>query len=465
MLPVVALVGRPNVGKSTLFNALTRARDALVAEFEGLTRDRRYGVVETETGAFVVVDTGGLTGRTDGVEALAEQQVQAAIAESDLLLFLVDARAGLSAEDERIAAALRVTGKPVLVVANKVDGLDEDVASAEFHALGFEAVVAVAAAHRRGIGRLTDEVLQRLPKTAADDEDAIVPGGIRLAIVGRPNVGKSTLVNRLLGEERVVAFDQPGTTRDSVEIPWRHRDRDFVLVDTAGIRRRARVDEAIEKFSIIKAMKAIDEADVVVLVLDATDSVVEQDATLLGHVLERGRALVIAVNKWDGLAQEQRDQVRRDLDRRLSFVPFAEQVLISARHGSGLGELMSAVETAYDSSRRELSTSRLTDILQAASQAHQPPMVRGRTARLRYAHLGGHNPMRIIIHGNRVDTVPTSYRRYLVNRFREVLELTGTPLQLEFRQSDNPFKDRRNVLTDRQLAKRRRLKRFVKRRQ
>ncbi|MDX1569555.1 MAG: ribosome biogenesis GTPase Der [Xanthomonadales bacterium] len=462
MLPVVALVGRPNVGKSTLFNALTRTRDALVADFEGLTRDRRYGVAQVEAGAFAVVDTGGLTGASEGLEALAEAQVRAAIEEADLLLFMVDGRAGLGPEDERIARDLRATGKPVMVVVNKVDGIDENAALADFFALGFEAVVPIAAAHRRGMGALTERILKVLPVTGEAPEEG--HPGIRVALLGRPNVGKSTLINRFLGEQRVVAYDQPGTTRDTVEIPWRRGDQDFVLLDTAGVRRRSRTTEAIEKFSVLKALDAIQQAHVVVVLMDARDGVVEQDVTLLGHVLDAGRALVVAVNKWDGLETEQRDRVRTELDRRLTFLPFAELRFISARHGTGVGELVDAITAAYESSRQELSTSALTEVLLAAYAAHQPPMVRGRTAKLRYAHLGGHDPLTIIVHGNRVDTVPESYKRFLANRFREAFDLVGTPLQIYFRSSDNPYAGKKNRLSGRQQEKRRRLIRHVKRR-
>ncbi len=465
MLPPVALVGRPNVGKSTIFNALTRSRDALVADYEGLTRDRRYGVAETAQGPFGLIDTGGLTGQEDGIAGLTESQVRQAIEEAELLLLVVDARAGLTAEDERIAQELRVTGKPVALVVNKTDGLDEASAAVDFYALGFETVYAVSAAHRRGTAQLAESVAEqvnaRLPE---DDPEQRADRTPRLTIIGRPNVGKSTLVNRLLGEERVVAFDAPGTTRDSIEIPWSYEGRPFTLVDTAGVRRRARVDEAVEKFSVLKALAAIQAADVVVVVVDASEGIVEQDATLLGHVLEAARPLVIAVNKWDGLAVDQRESVRRELDRRLGFVPYAEQIMISALHGSGLRELMTAVQAAFDAARQEFGTSRLTDILRRAYEAHQPPMVQGRTAKLRYAHLGGNKPLRIVVHGSRVDRVPTSYRRYLANTFRRELELIGTPLKLEFRQGGNPYEGRRNQLTDRQLAKRKRLKKFTRRR-
>lgn len=462
MLPVVALVGRPNVGKSTLFNALTRSRDALVADREGLTRDRRYGTSHGEERSFLVVDTGGLTGAVDGLAGLTEAQVRAAIDEAELLLFLVDARVGLTPEDERIAAELRATGKNVLVVANKTDGLDEASATADFYALGFPAVQPIAAAHRRGIGSLRAAIIEQLP--GVDDDPVRAQfDGVRIAVLGRPNVGKSTLVNRLLGEERVVAYDRPGTTRDAIEIPWERDGERFVLIDTAGVRRRSRTADPVEKFSVIKALQAIEGAQVVIVLLDARDGVVEQDASLLGHVLDAGRPLVIAINKWDGLDPERRERVQVELDRRLAFLPYAERVFVSALHGSGLGDLIEALRAAHRASRQDFSTAALTEVVQQAVAAHQPPVVQGRTAKLRYAHLGGRDPLTVVIHGNRVDTVPDSYRRYLANCFRKRFDLTGTPLRILFRSSDNPYAGRRNALSGRQRHKRRRLMRFVKR--
>lgn len=460
---VIALVGRPNVGKSTLFNVLTRSRDALVADYEGLTRDRRYGVARSEEGSFILVDTGGLTGADSGIEALTEKQVIAAIQESTLLAMVVDARDGVTPEDERIAQELRKTGKPIVLIVNKTDGLDERTAAADFYQLGMETVFPVSAAHRRGTGALFDDLLEQLPPEpeSPDEDDS---SRIKMAIVGRPNVGKSTLINRLLGEERVVAFDMPGTTRDTIEIPWERDGQAFTLIDTAGVRRRSKVSEAIEKFSIIKAMEAIERADITVMMVDATDGIVDQDATVLGHVLERGCPLVIAINKWDGLDTDQRDQVRRDLDRKLRFVPFAKQVIISALHGSGLRELMEAVFQAYRSSHQDFSSSRITRIVSDAFESHQPPMVQGRTAKLRYAHVGGHQPLVIVVHGNRVSTLPESYQRYLINVLQRELKLVGTPVALQLRSGDNPFKDKKNPLTRRQIAKRKRLKKFTTRR-
>jgi GTP-binding protein len=461
MLPVVALVGRPNVGKSTLFNRLTRTRDALVADFPGLTRDRQYGFGKIGPRPYVVVDTGGISGG-DGVEALMERQVQAAIDEADHLLFLLDAHHGVTAADLDIAATLRRTGKPLTAVVNKIDHLSEDMASAEFHSLGLGDPWLVAAVQGRGVNQLMEHVAERLPDAVEEfsEEDS---SRVRIAVVGRPNAGKSTLINRILGEERVVAFDSPGTTRDSVEIPFDLGDHRYTLIDTAGVRRRARVSEAVEKFSVIKTLQAIDACNVVILLLDAQLGIGEQDATLAGHVVESGRALVVAINKWDGLTTDQRDQARRDFERRLGFLDFAELHRISALHGSGVGVLLEAADAAYGNAIRTLPTPELTRLLEGAVQAHQPPLVRGRRIKLRYAHQGGRNPPIIVIHGNQTDALPAAYRRYLINRFRSALKLAGTPLRLELRSGENPYEGRTNRLTPRQARKRQRLKAFVRR--
>ncbi len=464
MLPVVALVGRPNVGKSTLFNALTRSRDAIVADYEGLTRDRRYGVVEDdrdpERQPYMLVDTGGLISDADGIDALTAQQARTAIAESDLVLLLVDGKAGLTPEDEAIAAELRSTSKQVMLLVNKTDGVDEQLAMSEFYQLGFEPILPLAAAHRRGLGQLSESIQECLPD---HDQDLLGPSheGVKVAIIGRPNVGKSTLVNRLLGEERVLAFDMPGTTRDTIEIPLERDGKQYVLIDTAGVRRRSKVDDAVEKFSVIKALQAIERADVVVVMMDATEGVVDQDSTLLGYVLDSARPLLIALNKWDGLDRDERDYAMATLDRKLTFVAYAERLTIAAKHGSGLGELMDAVDKAWECASQDISSSKLSNILNRAVEAHQPPMVQGRTAKLRYAHLGGHKPLRIVLHGSRTGTLPDAYKRYLANVFRHQLKLVGTPIRLDFRDGDNPFKGKKNKLTSRQLAKRKRLKRFT----
>lgn len=462
MLPVVALVGRPNVGKSTLFNCLTRSRDALVAARPGLTRDRQYGIARVGEHPFLLVDTGGLTDSDDPLAGQIADQVAIALAEADLVVFLVDARDGLMPADEQVAQKLRRSGREVLVAVNKTDGLDEVEALADFHALGLGELLPVSAAHNRGIAGLAGAVIERLPELAPDE--SVEQPGTRVAVLGRPNVGKSTLVNRLLGEARMLAEDAPGTTRDSIRVPFTREGRDYVLVDTAGIRRRARVHEDIEKLSVIKAFQAMEASDVVVVLLDARDDVTDQDARLVGNVLEAGRALVLAVNKWDGLEPDVRRRIKDRLDLKLGFVPYAETVFISALHGTGMSELMAAVDRAFEAASRELGTNELTRILRDAAAAHAPPMVQGRTPKLRYAHSGGRNPPRIIVHGNRLETLPESYRRYLTNCFRDALNLKGTPIKVIFRGGDNPYAGKKNPLTERQKQKRRRLMRHVKRR-
>jgi GTP-binding protein len=456
MLPVIALVGRPNVGKSTLFNRLTRSRDALVADQPGLTRDRQYGIGRLGPVPYVVVDTGGLSGEQAGVDPHMAQQVMRAIGEADRLLFLVDGRAPLSAADQSIADQLRRTGKPVTLVVNKTDGVDFDSVSGEFHALGLGEPAPIAAAHGRGVNVLMERVLEDLAE-AGSDETPEQERGVQIAVVGRPNVGKSTLVNRMLGEDRVIAFDQPGTTRDSIFIPFEHDGRSYTLIDTAGVRRRARISEAIEKFSVIKTLQAIEQANVVLLVLDAQQGISDQDAGLAGHVVDSGRALVVVINKWDGLSGDQRDRVKSEMARRLPFLDFAEWRFVSALHGSGVGHLMESVDRAYAAATVDLKTAELTRILELAVAEHQPPLVNGRRIKLRYAHQGGRNPPIVVIHGNQTAEVPAAYRRYLLNRFRQVLGLRGTPLRIEFKTGENPFAGRRNVLTERQRKKRSRL--------
>ena len=463
MLPVVAIVGRPNVGKSTLFNALTRTRDALVADMPGVTRDRQYGISRVGSTPCLLVDTGGLVSNAEGIDYLTAQQVHQAIDESELVLFIVSARDGLMAEDEEIAALLRRSSRQVVMVANKIDGLDEATAMADFASLGMGDLLPVAATHRRGLESMMKVVDQHLPASPESDDEDEDTDRMRLAVVGRPNVGKSTLVNRLLGEERVLAFDQPGTTRDTIRV---HLERDgqlYELIDTAGVRRRSKISGVVEKFSTIKALQAIDRAHVVILMLDASEGLTDQDTTLLGHVLTQGRALVIALNKWDGLDADHRKRVKSELDRKLTYVNWAQRVTISALHGSGIQELLNAVQVAWKSALKDFSTPELTRVLKAAFDAHQPPMKQGRTAKLRYAHSGGKLPPRIIIHGSRTDTIPVSYRRYLANRFIKHFKLKGTPVFLSFRDSDNPYKDRKNILSRRQLDKRKRLKKFTSR--
>ncbi len=473
MLPVVALVGRPNVGKSTLFNALTRTRDALVADQPGVTRDRHYGTCRLGGPEFLLVDTGGLNEAKEGLDVLTEQQSRAAIDESDLVVFIVDARDGLVPQDSQIVRMLRQTGKPFLVCVNKTDGLDEYPAMAEFAGLGADMGPPLSAAHNRGVGALAELLHQRLaamgkpalePITELDPDVAPEIGPMRVTIVGRPNVGKSTLVNRLLGEQRVIASDVPGTTRDPITVKLNRDGVDYQLVDTAGVRRRARVEEAVEKFSVIKTLQSIQAAQVVVLMADATQGITDQDSTLLGHILDAGRALVIAVNKWDGLSVSEREHCKDMLDRKLGYVKFARRVTISALHGSGLAELMRAINEAHASAMTRLPANTLTKALEDAVQGYQPPLVRGRSAKLRYAHPGGHNPPRIIIHGSRVETLAPTYLRYLENFFRDRFKLVGTPVRFEFKSGDNPYKDKKNPLSDRQQKKRKRLIRHVKKR-
>ncbi|UTP71632.1 ribosome biogenesis GTPase Der [Alteromonas sp. LMIT006] len=478
MLPVIALVGRPNVGKSTLFNRLTNTRDALVADFPGLTRDRKYGQAKFEGRQFIVIDTGGITGDEEGIDAAMAEQSLLAIDEADVVFFLVDARAGLTAADQLIADHLRRQDKTVQVVANKVDGIDGDSESAEFYAMGLGTVAQIAAAHGRGVSRLLDNALLPLDEAFPDmliqeenidaDEDAeaqlqrLQNLPIKLAIVGKPNVGKSTLTNRILGEERVVVYDLPGTTRDSIFIPMERDDREYVLIDTAGVRKRKKVNDAVEKFSIVKTLQAIEEANVVLLVIDAREGITDQDLSLLGFVLNSGRSLVLAVNKWDGLDTDIKDEIKRELDRRLGFVDFARCHFISALHGTGVGHLFESVQEAYASATKRINTAMLTQIMEMAQDDHQPPLVRGRRVKMKYAHAGGYNPPVVVIHGNQVQDLPDSYKRYLMNYYRKSLQIMGTPIKVEFREGANPFEGKKNVLTQSQMRKRKRMMAYHK---
>ena len=462
MLPVLALVGRPNVGKSTLFNQLTRSRDALVANLSGLTRDRQYGQGQLDDTAFMVIDTGGISGEEEGIDAAMASQSMAAISEADVVLLLVDGRAGLHPGDEALVTHLRTEGKVFHLVVNKIDGVGEDIAASDFYQLGVDQLHTIAASQNRGVRKLIATVLT--PWLEQADEEALptVEGAIRVAIVGRPNVGKSTLVNRLLGEERVVVFDQPGTTRDSVYIDYERRDRHYTLIDTAGVRKRKNVREAVEKFSIVKTLKAIADAQVVILAMDAQEGLVEQDLHLLGLCIDAGRALVIALNKWDGIESDERDWIRLELRRRLQFIDYADIHFISALHGSGVGNLYGSIHAAYDSATRSLSTPRLTRILEDAVASHPPPMVNGRRVKLRYAHAGGQNPPVVVVHGTQTDALPASYQRYLEKIFRRELALHGTPIRIELRSGDNPYAGKRNKLTQRQVQRRRRMMSHIK---
>jgi len=457
MIPVIALVGRPNVGKSTLFNRLTRSRDALVANYSGLTRDRKYGEAYIEERKCIIVDTGGISGGEEGIDELMAEQSLQAIDEADIVLFMLDARAGLTVADNMIAEHLRKQGKKTYLVANKIDGQNPDVVLSPFYELGLGEVFATTVTHGRGVKSMMEAVLAAIPDEE-NGEAASVATGIKMAIVGRPNVGKSTLVNRMLGEERVCVFDMPGTTTDSIYINYERFDEAYTIIDTAGIRRRKNISEAVEKFSIIKTLKAIDDANVVILLMDASEGIVEQDLHLMGNVIDAGRALVIALNKWDGLEESAKDFIKKELDRRLQFVDFADIHHISALHGTGVGHLYESVERAYRSATDKLSTNHLTRVLEDAIRIHQPPMVRGHRIKLRYAHAGGMNPPIIVIHGNQTGSVPAHYTRYLEKTFRRALDLHGTPIRVEFRGGDNPFAGRANKLKDKILAQKKRVR-------
>jgi GTP-binding protein len=467
MLPVIALIGRPNVGKSTLFNRLTRSRDALVADFPGLTRDRQYGFGRLGPVPYLVIDTGGVAGGEVGINELMVEQTVRALQEADVAIVLVDGRSGLTAADEHVAELARKHAKKTWLAVNKAEGLDADIASGEFHGLGIGEPVAISAAHGDRVSAMMDELLapfvdvdtgETTESDKAEDDKAL-----RIAVIGRPNVGKSTLINRLIGEDRLVVYDQPGTTRDSVAVPFERDGKNYLLIDTAGVRRKSKVHEVVEKFSIIKALQAMERAQVVIALLDAHEGVTEQDVSLMGLAVERGRALVVVTNKWDGLGHDQKRHVKDELDRRLPFLDFAERMTISALHGTGVGDLLPAVERAYDAATRDLSTTDLNRELENAVTAHAPPLVRGRRIRLRYAHQGGRNPPVIVIHGNQTEKLPEAYRRYLINRFRKAFRLQGTPVRISFKTSDNPFKGRRNKLTPRQQQKRKRLMKHAKR--
>lgn len=504
-MKVVALVGCPNVGKSTLFNRLTKTRDALVADFPGLTRDRKYGRALYDGREYIVIDTGGIAEDAEQPSDLTNRmtsQALLAIDECDLVLFMVDARAGIMPGDYAVADYIRKSGKPCAVVANKIDGMDPDIAGTDFYALGLGEVYQTAVVHGRGVNILLEEVVAPVLREEGpldsdiiedeDDDDSKwetgfeflenVPvdrtgGGfdwhafreaqrahakgehseeelkdaeqstktpfadlpIKFALVGKPNVGKSTLTNRMLGEERVVVADMPGTTRDSIYIPLEREDQKYIVIDTAGVRKRRKVNEAVEKFSIVKTLKAIEDCNVAILVIDAREHITDQDLSLLSFIIDSGRSLVIAVNKWDGLTQEYKDEIKAELDQRLGFVDFARVHFISALHGTGVGNLFESILEAYESATRRNSSSMLNRILSAATQEHEPPVSGGRRIKLKYAHAGGYNPPRIIIHGNKVSKMPDSYKRYLINCYRKSLKIMGTPVLLEFKEGDNPY--------------------------
>ena len=438
MKPTLVLVGRPNVGKSTLFNRLTKTRDALVADFPGLTRDRRYGLGRVAEREFLVVDTAGFDPvAKEGIVHEMAKQAEQAIAEADALLFMVDARNGLTPHDEQIAARLRRAGRPTFLVVNKAEGMNRAVVSAEFHALGLGDPLCISSAHGDNVHALMELVLESFP--ADEDDDEADEKGPRVAIVGRPNVGKSTLVNTLIGEERVIAFDMPGTTRDAIEVPFERNGKHYTLIDTAGLRRRGKVFEAVEKFSVIKTLQAVEQANVVVLVLDASQEISDQDAHIGGFVVEAGRALVVAVNKWDSVDDYRRQRIKEDIERKLPFLGFAKFLYVSALKGQGIVPMLKAVDGAYAAAMTKLATPKLTRLLLDATLNQQPPRHSGFRPKMRYAHQGGMNPPIIVVHGSALDHVPASYVRYLERSFLEAFKLQGTPLRIQFKSSHNPF--------------------------
>ena len=440
MLPTLVLVGRPNVGKSTLFNRLTKTRDALVADLPGLTRDRHYGRGVVGDFPYLVVDTGGFEPLVDnGILAEMARQTLLAIDEADVIVFLVDGRQGLTPQDKVIADRLRRSNRPVYLAVNKTEGMNRGIASAEFHELGLGDPLSISSAHGEGVRDLVNLAMQDFAPAEQEAKDEQANAAPKVAIVGRPNVGKSTLVNALLGEQRVIAFDQPGTTRDSIYIDLERHGKHYTLIDTAGVRRRGKVFEAIEKFSVIKTMQAIEDANVVILVVDAKEGVTEQEAHIAAFILESGRALVVAVNKWDGLDSDKREWIKREIDRKLQFLDFAKFHYISALQGTGLTPLLQSVDGAFKAAMAKLPTPKLTRVLTDALQQHQPPVSKGIRPKLRYAHQGGSNPPIIVIHGNHVEGIKQSYVRFLEGIFRKAFELSGTPLRVQFKQGENPY--------------------------
>lgn len=438
MLPTIVLVGRPNVGKSTLFNRMTKTRDALVADLPGLTRDRHYGRGVGASRPYLVIDTGGFEPKADkGILKEMAKQTLLAIDEADVVIFMVDARTGLSQQEFIIADTLRRAQRPVLLAVNKTEGMQKAIVSADFYELGIGEPLSVSSAHGQGIKDLIELALEHAPEEA--EEEADDKGIPKIALVGRPNVGKSTLVNALLGENRVIAFDQPGTTRDTIELDLEKNNKQYKIIDTAGVRKRGKVFEAVEKFSVIKTMQAIEDANVAILVVDAKDGITEQDAHVAAYILDAGRALVVAINKWDGLKDEERDWIKREVDRKLQFLDFAKFHYISALRKKGLNELLSSVDGAYKAAMAKLATPQLTRVLTDAIAQHQPPINKGIRPKLRYAHQGGMNPPVVVVHGNHTDGIKSSYKRFLESTFRKTFQLTGTPLRVQFNQGHNPY--------------------------
>lgn len=455
MNPVIAIVGRPNVGKSTLFNLLTKSRAALIADQPGVTRDRQYGIGTFEDRQFILIDTGGLDegdSVSPGIAKMVSRQSLQAAREADAVIWLVDGREGLTITDEKLASQLRPACKRLYLTVNKTEGIDAAVCTAEFHALGFGQPFAISAKRGSGLAVLIQTMLSELNRNTTV-AGPVENDGLKFCIIGRPNVGKSTLVNRILGEDRVLTYDQPGTTRDSIAIPFERNGNKFILVDTAGIRRRSRINNTIEKISVVRTLKTIDVSDLVILVLDAQDEITDQDASLLGMIINSGKAVIIAVNKWDGLTESERARIHRDLDRKLGFIEYIFLHYISALHGSAVGKLFDSIKIIAKAIRLSPTPSRLTEILEVATTQHPPPLIRGRRIKLRYAHMGGHNPFLIIIHGNQVERVPDAYRRYLANTFRRELKLASIPVLIEFRKGDNPYKSRITKRTNRKKRK------------
>lgn len=465
MKSVVAIVGRPNVGKSTLFNYLTESRDAIVADRPGVTRDRQYGIVNYEDKTFMLIDTGGIGDEDHESEEIAvhmtEQSLQAA-EEADILLWMLDARTGLTVTEQELAKRFRQIDKPTFLLINKSEGLDADLVTSEFYELGFSDIFTVSSVRGSGIKNML-EILGEHIEMAEEDEETD-DDSLTISLLGRPNVGKSTLTNRILGEERVVVFDHPGTTRDSIRIPFERRDKKYTIIDTAGVRRKSKVDDELEKFSILKSFQAIQQADIILHLVDAKDGVTEQDMTLIGMVEASGKALMIIVNKWDGMEDSDKQWIKSQLQHKTTFVDYASYHYISALHGSGVGKLFETINKIEKSWQNLPSTSKLTEMLEHAVRAHPPQLVKGRRIKLRFAHFGGTQPIRVIIHGNQTESVPKNYKRYLSNYFRKALRLYSTPVLVEFKHSaqNNPYKDKKNELSQRQINKRRRMMKHVK---